>query len=62
MTHAHAAKWSGLSDQELADVAVALEADWELYTREEDRERIRALAESADAEMTRRGIQPPEDE
>ncbi|MFL5861126.1 MAG: hypothetical protein ACJ780_10135 [Solirubrobacteraceae bacterium] len=54
-------RWRGLSNQELADVMVALEADGDHYTRPEDRERVEALWRDADAELTRRDAQPKDD-
>lgn len=54
-------RWRGLSNQELRDVTVALEADVGRYTFPEDRERIDTLWRDADDELTRRDAQPKDD-
>ena len=54
-------KWGGLDNQEIVAVALALDSDWDRYTGAEDKARVAALAADADAEVTRRGLQPPED-
>jgi hypothetical protein len=51
-----ALKWSGLTDAELEDVVVALDSDWAMYTSDADKERVRALALTAQTEAKRRGL------
>jgi hypothetical protein len=51
-------RWSSLSDEDLSYIMLALESDADHWRDQEARDHATMLWRDADAEMTRRGLQP----